>query len=46
MGNSSFGNNLTGHIYPIILGNLEILILPILWLQLQQKVFAVVFILV
>lgn len=46
MGDRSFGNNLTDHIYPIILGNLEILILPILWLQLQQKVFAVLFILV
>lgn len=44
MGDRSFGNNLTDHIYPIILGNLEIL--PILWFQLQQKVFAVLFILV
>lgn len=38
MGNSPFGNGLTGHIvYLIILSTLEILILPILWLQVQQN---------
>lgn len=45
MGNSPFGNGLIGHIvYLIILSTLEIL--PILWLQVQQKVLAVLFTLV
>ena len=44
MGNSPFGNGLIGHIvYLIILSTLEILILPILWFQVQQKVLAVLF---
>jgi len=34
MGNSQFGNDLMGHIaYTITLQSLEILIMPVLWLQ-------------